>query len=120
MNEIYQQIKSECELPIALLSYTYRDFDGVLQLGNITISFKDNDETNIEKMEKIKSKYGEFFMFFNHSTEGKEFWKNNPITITPKQQKFMNNKSNRGKLIEEVIRNYVNENIFEPTTEFRE
>ena len=32
----------------------------------------------------------------------------------------MNNKSNRGKLIEEVIRNYVNENIFEPTTEFKE
>ena len=36
-------------------------------------------------MEKIKSKYGEFFMFFNNSIEGKEFWKNNPITITPKQ-----------------------------------
>ena len=36
-------------------------------------------------MEKIKSKYGEFFMFFNNSTEGKEFWKNNPITIIPKQ-----------------------------------
>ena len=32
----------------------------------------------------------------------------------------MNNKSNNGKLIEEVITNYVNENIFEPTTEFKE
>jgi len=49
------------------------------------INFKDNDETNIEQMEKIKSKYGEFFMFFNLSTEGKEFWKNNPIKITTKQ-----------------------------------
>ena len=85
MNEIYQQIKSECELPVALLSYTYRDFDGVLHWGSIEISFKDNDETNIEKMEKIKSKYGEFFMFFNNSTEGKESWKNNPITIKTKQ-----------------------------------
>ena len=86
MNEIYQQIKSECELPVALLTYTYRDFDGVLHpWGGIRINFKDNDETNIEQMEKIKSKYGEFFMFFNLSTEGKEFWKNNPIKITTKQ-----------------------------------
>jgi len=68
-------------LPSAQFYYTYRNFDGVLEFGSITISFKDNDETNIEKMEKIKSKYGEFFMFFNNSTEGKECWKNNPITI---------------------------------------
>jgi hypothetical protein len=32
----------------------------------------------------------------------------------------MNNKSNNGKLIEEIITNYVNENRFEPTTEFKE
>jgi hypothetical protein len=32
----------------------------------------------------------------------------------------MNNKSNNGKLIEEIITNYVNKNIFEPTTEFKE
>jgi len=32
----------------------------------------------------------------------------------------MSNKSNNGKLIEEIITNYVNENIFEPTTEFKE
>jgi hypothetical protein len=32
----------------------------------------------------------------------------------------MNNKSNNGKLIEEIITNYVNENIFESTTEFKE
>ena len=86
MNEIYQQIKSECKLPVALLGYTYKDFDGVLHpFNNISVSFRDSDEINIEKMEKIKSKYGEFFMFFNNSIEGKEFWKNNPITIIPKQ-----------------------------------
>ena len=86
MNEIYQQIKSECELPVALLTYTYKDFDGALHpFASINISFRDSDDINIEKMEKIKSKYGEFFMFFNNSIEGKEFWKNNPITITPKQ-----------------------------------
>ena len=32
----------------------------------------------------------------------------------------MNNKSKNGKLIEEIVTNYVNENIFEPTTEFKE
>jgi len=86
MNKVYQQIKSECELPVALLKYTYKDFEGVIHAyNNITINFKDSDDINIEKMEKIKSKYGEFFMFFNNSTEGKEFWRNNPITITQKQ-----------------------------------
>ena len=85
MNEIYQQIKSECELPVALLTYTYKDFDGVLHpFDKIAIDFRDSDEINIEKMEKVKGKYGEFFMFFNNSTEGKEFWRNNPITITQK------------------------------------
>ena len=53
MNEIYQQIKSECELPVALLTYTYRDFDGVLHpWGGIRINFKDNDEV------LVSSKYG--------------------------------------------------------------
>ena len=86
MKEIYQQIKSECELPVALLTYTYKDFDGVLHPGaSIAIDFRDSNEINIEKMEKVKSKYGEFFMFFNNSAEGKEFWRNNPITITHKK-----------------------------------
>lgn len=89
-DELYQQMKSECELPVALLTYTYRDFDGVLHpYASIPINFRDSDEINIEKMEKVKSKYGEFFMFFNNSKEGREFWKNNPITITQKQQKVM-------------------------------
>ena len=86
MNEIYEQIKSECELPVALITYTYKDFEGVLHpFGGICVSFRDSDEINIEKMEKVKNKYGCFFMFFNNSTEGKEFWKKNLITITPKK-----------------------------------
>lgn len=80
MNEIYQQIKNECKLPVILLTYTYKDSRGVLYpFAGIPISFRDSDETNIEKMEEVKSKYGESFMFFNNSSEGKEFWKNNPI-----------------------------------------
>jgi len=86
MNEFYQQMKSECKLPVAQLTYTYRDFEGGLYpFAKIHINFRDSDEINIQKMEKVKSKYGEFFMFFNNSKEGREFWKNNPITITQKQ-----------------------------------
>lgn len=80
MNEIYQQIKQECNLPITLLTYTYRDSRGVLNpFSGIPISFRDSDETNIKKMEEVRSEYGESFMFFNNSDEGKEYWKNNPI-----------------------------------------
>jgi len=80
MNEIYQQIKNECKLPVILLTYTYKDSRGVLHpFAGIPISFNDSDETNIEKMEEVKSEYGESFMFFNNSNEGKEYWKNNPI-----------------------------------------
>jgi hypothetical protein len=87
MNELYQRMKSECELPVqSHITYTYKDFDGVLHpFASIPINFRDSDEINIEKMEKVKSKYGEFFMFFNNSAEGRKFWKNNPITITQKQ-----------------------------------
>ena len=82
MNEIYQQIKSECKLPVALLTYTYKDFEGGLHpFDGIPISFHDSDEMNIQKMENVKSKHGEFFMFFNNSIEGKQFWKNNTIKI---------------------------------------
>jgi hypothetical protein len=85
MNEFYQ-LKSECELPATLLTYTYKDFEGVLHpFASIHIDFRDSDEINIQKMEKVKSKYGEFFMFFNNSKEGKEFWKKQSITITTKQ-----------------------------------
>lgn len=85
MNEVYYQIKSECKLPVAMLTYTYKDFEGVLHpFETIFVDLKE-DEINIKMMEDVKSKYGDFFMFFNNSDEGKLFWKNNPIKITTKQ-----------------------------------
>jgi len=85
MNEVYYQIKSECKLPMAMLTYTYKDFEGVLHpFETIFVDLKE-DESNIKMMEDVKSKYGDFFMFFNNSDEGKLFWKNNPIKITKKQ-----------------------------------
>lgn len=84
--QMYKQIKSECELPVAVLTYTLRDLTGVLHpFHSIAISFRDDDEVNIKKMMDVKKTHRSLFMFFNNSTEGKEFWKNNPITITPKQ-----------------------------------
>ena len=81
MREIYFKIKQNCELPVAVLNYTYKDFDGVIQFSKIFVDFRE-DEKNIEKMEATKNKYGSFFMFFNNSDEGIDYWKNNPITIT--------------------------------------
>lgn len=82
MREIYFKIKQNCELPVAMLSYTYKDFDGVIYpFGNIFIDFKE-DEKNIEKMESVKQEYGESFMFFNNSDEGIEFWKSDNILVT--------------------------------------
>lgn len=84
MKEIYFKIKQNCELPVAILNYTYKDFDGVIHpFNNIFVDFKE-DEKNIKQMEAIKDKYAQFFMFFNNSDEGIEFWKNNPIKIVPK------------------------------------
>ena len=85
MNELYQQIKSESELPVIVLTYTYKDFEGTLfPFNKLFLDLKEDDDTNIRKMEKVKKKYGEFFMFFNNSNEGKEFWKNNPIVAISK------------------------------------
>ena len=62
MNELYQQIKSECELPVTLLTYTYKDFDRVLHpFASIAIDFRDSDEINIEKMEKVKKQVWRIF-----------------------------------------------------------
>ncbi len=81
MKEIYFKIKQNCVLPVARLTYSYKDFDGVIHpFNDLCVDFKE-DENNIKQMESIKEKYDQFFMFFNNSDEGVEFWKNNPITI---------------------------------------
>ena len=87
MKEVYYQIKNdipEGSLPIALLQYTYEDFNRVIQVGGSIPIKWDEDEENIEKMEDIASRPG--FMFFNNSTEGMEYWSNNEIIIEPKQR----------------------------------
>jgi hypothetical protein len=69
---------------VALLQYTFKDFNRVIQVGGSIPIKWDEDEENIEKMEDIASRPG--FMFFNNSTEGMEYWSNNEIIIEPKQR----------------------------------
>jgi len=87
MKEVYYQIKNDRpkdSLSVAMLTYTYKDFDRVIHpFNNIFVDWSE-DEENIKKMEDIASRPG--FMFFNNSTEGIEFWKNQTITIEPKQR----------------------------------
>ena len=84
MKEIYLKIKKSCDVPVARLSYTYKDFEGVIHpFNDICVNLREDDK-NINKMESIKEKYAHFFMFFNNSDEGIKFWKDNPITLTSK------------------------------------
>jgi len=84
MKEVYFKIKQNCELPVGIVTYSYKDFDGTIHpFGTICMDFKE-DENNIKKMEEIKQKYSNFFMFFNNSDEGIEFWNKNLITIVSK------------------------------------
>lgn len=86
MEEVYKELKRDSELPKALFSYSYKDFEGCIHPFNtIMVDLKDEyDLANVIRMLEVKKKYGEFFMFFNGSTEGKKFWSNNPITINTK------------------------------------
>jgi len=87
MKEVYYQIKNDRpkdSLSVAMLTYTYEDFDRVIQVGRSICVDWSEDVENIKKMEDIASRPG--FMFFNNSTEGIEFWKNQTITIEPKQR----------------------------------
>jgi len=77
MKDVYYQIKSEYkgDMSVARLQYTYQDFDLVIQVGsNICIDWTDDDK-NIKTMQEISERAG--YMFFNNSTEGIQFWKEN-------------------------------------------
>lgn len=85
MGEIYGKIKAKADMPVGRLLYTFYNFDRDIDFGALNLNFHDDDEKNIKRMEAIKDKYGDFFMFFNNSEEGEQFWKNNPIQVTPKR-----------------------------------
>jgi hypothetical protein len=85
MKEIYLKIKEKSELPTALLSYVYKDFDNVIHIGRtLTVDFKE-DEKNIRQMEELATRPG--FMFFVNSEEGEKWLRDNPITINCNNKK---------------------------------
>ncbi len=97
MNEIYQQIKSECELPVSQFYYTYRDFDGALCWGSIVISFKDNDEIRKNLLVTDPEQRGFFTTDQCRLTNGLPFKPEDQdtvedlLTITEKEVEFWNN-----------------------------
>ena len=77
--EIYFKNLVFCDLPMGLVGYTYKDKDGVIQIGKDVCLELRTDEITVEKsvkiMEEIEKTDG--FMFWNNSPEGEEFFKSN-------------------------------------------
>jgi hypothetical protein len=77
--EIYFKNLVFCDLPMGMVGYTYKDENGVIQIGkNICLELR-TDEITVEKsvkiMEEIEKTDG--FIFWNNSPEGEEFFKSN-------------------------------------------
>ena len=77
--EIYFKNLVFCDLPMGLVGYTYKDKNGVVQIGrNVPLELR-TDEITVEKslniMKEIEKSDG--FMFWNNSPEGEDFFKNN-------------------------------------------
>ena len=79
--EDYEYLKSKCNLPSALFSYTIQEDDIVkIGKGSLIMSVRgDRDEENIKKMTEIESTPG--FMFWHGSKESEEFRDKNKEAI---------------------------------------
>ena len=87
--ELYQLAKNTTEFSSFLLLYTYKNDDGVIQLGpSIPIDKYDQDEANILKMEKIE-KETSGFMFWNNSPEGTKWFEDNNEEINKQFTKYI-------------------------------
>lgn len=77
--EIYFKNLVFCDLPMGMIGYTYRDKNGVIQIGKSVCLELRTDEITVEKsvdiMKEIERTDG--FMFWNNSPEGEEFFKSN-------------------------------------------
>ena len=77
--EIYFKNLVFCGLPVGRIGYTYKDSNGVIQIGKDVCLELRTDEITVEKsvnrMKEIEKTDG--FMFWNNSPEGEEFFKSN-------------------------------------------
>ena len=72
--EVYYKVYSISDMPVAIIGFTLKDKNNVLQLGqSVWIKFGDGHEVNIKRMEKVQKTRG--FMFWNNSSEGEEFFR---------------------------------------------
>lgn len=77
--DVFNEIESNTDMPVARVQYTYRDKSGNVQMGSsISIEFSYVGDS-IEKMYVATTKPG--FMFFNNSAEGKKWIDENIDTI---------------------------------------
>jgi hypothetical protein len=77
--EIYFKNLVFCDLPIGLVGYTYKNKNGVIQIGrNVPLELR-TDEITVEKSVKIMKdiEKTDGFMFWNNSPEGEEFFNSN-------------------------------------------
>ncbi|MBN2570528.1 MAG: hypothetical protein JXA68_00250 [Ignavibacteriales bacterium] len=77
--EIYFKNLVFCGLPMGRIGYTYKDKNGVIQIGKDVYLELRIDEITVEKsvksMREIEKSDG--FMFWNNSPEGELFFKSN-------------------------------------------
>lgn len=77
--EIYFKNLIKADLPCGLIHYTFKDTDGVIQIGKaLCVNFKTDEDTvikSLNSMQKIEQIEG--FMFWNSSVEGETFFKYN-------------------------------------------
>lgn len=79
--EVYYKIVVHSELPVAVIGFTTKNKEGIIQFWNtLYITFADGHEINIKKMEKIAKRKD--FMFWNYSDEGGKFFETHAKEIS--------------------------------------
>ena len=92
--EIYFKNLVFCDLPMGMIGYTYKDCNGVIQIGKSVCLELRTCEITVEKsvniMKEIENTDG--FMFWNNSPEGEEFFKSNWDVIGKSLSRMILNK----------------------------
>jgi hypothetical protein len=91
--EVYYKVKSESNLPVVKFPYTIiESYDYLQEIDQyiifeinpfrcVYINFNDNDFKNIKKLINNAKSCGFYFVFFNNSNEGIEYFNTNELKI---------------------------------------
>lgn len=61
---LYFKAKENSSFPVKRFEYLYYDSSCTVSVGDIIIVFREDDESNIKKLEDIKKEYDERFVYF--------------------------------------------------------